>query len=69
MSVWLAQNTTTVTQAIVYVAYWLSVIFFTLAIDHWKTTILCQQMASAVHVLHFGYHEGHFLKEFLVLES
>lgn len=26
-------------------------------------------MISAVHVLRFAYHAGHFLKEFIVLET
>lgn len=43
MPVCLTQNSTTVTQAIVCVAYWLSVVYFTLAIDHLKTTIPHQQ--------------------------
>lgn len=34
-----------------------------------KTTILCQQITSVILVLHFAYHAGHFLKEFIVLET
>jgi hypothetical protein len=26
-------------------------------------------MTSVVYVLHFAYHAGHFLKEFIVLET